>query len=142
MALRQKLAFERLALQMLDMQLRYGEVIHDRPVTLAHEGRCIACAQRIDPGPAYQAHWRNRPTTGFYAHGDCPPLDSDWLLNDEFYQIFDYVVMNIQRCADCNDHPASVRVVVAADPQRFSRGGISLRYVCHTCVNKPSRSRS
>lgn len=140
MAVRQKLAFERLALLLLDMRLRYGDVVRYREVALQREGRCIDCAQRIDPGAAYQARWRDRPTTGFYAHVKCPSLESAWLTDDGFYQVFDYSVESYQACADCRNNRAQVRVVVPA-PERMQQGGVVLRYVCSSCVGAPPRSR-
>lgn len=141
MATRAKLAFERLALQMFDMQLRYGPVVRERQVMLHFEARCIGCGQLIEPGWAAAARWERRPTTGLYAHVECPPLRSEWLEDEDFYQVFDYFVRGPQTCADCRFHPAGVRVVVPASPERFSRGGIVLRYVCTTCVEKPVRRR-
>ncbi len=140
MAVRTRLAFERLALLLFDMQLRYGPVIRKQQVFLTtREARCIACAQQIEPGLAYVAQWTNRPTSGFYAHDFCPPLESEWLADTEYYQVFDYFVQRPQRCADCRSNDAQVRVVV---PALFIRGGIALRYVCNECVARPVRSRT
>lgn len=140
MATRTKLANERLMLLVLDMRLRYGEVIRDRPLELKYAARCVNCAQRIDPGPAYTAHWPGRPTSGFYAHVSCPPLDSPWLEDAEYYQVWDYFVGSYQSCKDCRSEPASVRVAVPTE--LFKQGGIALRYVCDVCVTRPVRDRS
>lgn len=146
MATRSKLAAERLALMMLDMQLRYGPVVREKLVKLTYEGVCVACAQSIEVGEAHVARWQDRiATSGFYAHVKCPPLDSDWLTDDGFYQVWDYYVPGAQNCAACGAyHRASVRVVVPVPPEKlstFPRGGVLLSYVCDECVNRPARSR-
>lgn len=142
MAERRKLTVERMALLMHDMRLRYGHVVRDGAQVLDFPGTCVDCGQDIPANTlAFRAHWKNRPITGYWAHVDCPPLESDWLRDESFVQVFDYYVWGRQRCAWCYTEDASVRAAVPAPLDRFPRGGIILNYICNGCAEAKTRPR-
>lgn len=124
---RQKLALEHTALRMLNLRLKYGDVLRvGYPFRIVVKDTCIACGWPIDIGSyAQQAWWNHRRISGFYAHCTCSPVVTSWINDDAYVDVISHGNYDRQMCKYHNTEQVTHRILTHNDV---------VQYVCQRCV--------